>query len=87
MSVTPDSGWSVPAFKLNVLAILQLPMLKARWKAILGCLLFQYVHGIFTQLVYRRHIPNPEPLLDTGFQLLPVRILYVNKLASAQLGY
>lgn len=53
-------------------SILQFPMLKTRWRAILGCLMLQYVHGIFTQLVYRRHVPSPEPLLDTGFELLPV---------------
>eukprot|EP00892_Ulva_mutabilis_P001579 jgi/Ulvmu1/11421/UM075_0085.1 len=72
--VSPASAWQLLGeVQDRVIAEWQteLPMLKARWKAILGCLMFQYVHGIFTQLVYRRHIPSPEPLLDTGFQLLP----------------
>lgn len=38
----------------------------------MACLLLQYVHGIFTQLVYRFHVPAEQPLPDTGFALTPV---------------
>lgn len=48
-------------------------MLKARWKQVLFGALFQYVHGIFTQLAHRMHQPQEEPLGDIGFRFLPVR--------------
>lgn len=34
--------------------------------------LFQYVHGIFTQLAHRMHEPQEQPLGDIGFKYLPV---------------
>ena len=51
----------------------QLPLLKARWKQVLFGAIFQYVHGIFTQLAHRMHQPLEEPLGDIGFRYLPVR--------------
>lgn len=51
----------------------QLPLLKARWKQVLFGALFQYVHGIFTQLAHRMHQPQAQPLGDIGFKYLPVR--------------
>jgi hypothetical protein len=48
-------------------------MLIARWKQVLFGALFQYVHGIFTQLAHRMHQPQEEPLGDLGFRLMPVR--------------
>jgi hypothetical protein len=50
----------------------QLGLLRSRWPIILGCLAFQYVHGISTQLAYRMHQPAAAPLHDVGFALLPV---------------
>lgn len=50
----------------------QLPLLKARWKQVLFGALFQYVHGIFTQLAHRMHEPQEQPLGDLGFKYLPV---------------
>ena len=50
----------------------QLPLLKARWKQVLFGALFQYVHGIFTQLAHRMHQPQAQPLGDLGFKYLPV---------------
>lgn len=50
----------------------QLPLLKARWKQVLFGALFQYVHGIFTQLAHRMHQPQEQPLGDVGFKYLPV---------------
>jgi len=50
----------------------QWPLLLKRWRVIAACLAFQYVHGIFTQLVYRLHEPQAAPLKDLGFMLLPV---------------
>lgn len=35
--------------------------------------LFQYMHGIFTQLAHRMHQPQAQPLGDIGFKYLPVR--------------
>ena len=55
--------------------LLQLPLLIARWKQVLFGALFQYVHGIFTQLAHRMHQPQEEPLGDLGFRLMPVRLL------------
>lgn len=52
---------------------MQLPLLKARWKQVLFGALFQYVHGIFTQLAHRMHQPQEQPLGDIGFRFLPVR--------------
>lgn len=50
----------------------QLGILRTQWWVILLCAIFQYVHGIFTQLAYRVHQPAPEPLPDLGFKVLPV---------------
>lgn len=35
--------------------------------------LFQYVHGMATQLAHRMHKPQEVPLHDIGFEYLPVR--------------
>lgn len=55
--------------------MLQLPLLKSRWKTIVFGLIMQYVHGIFTQLAHRMHQPQDEPLHDVGFDLTPVRVM------------
>lgn len=47
-------------------------MLKARWKQILFGAMFQYVHGMATQLAHRMHEPQEVPLGDLGFKYLPV---------------
>ena len=52
----------------------QLPLLKARWKQILFGAVFQYVHGIATQLAHRMHQPQELPLGDLGFKYLPVSV-------------
>lgn len=52
---------------------LQLPLLKARWKQVLFGAIFQYCHGMATQLAHRMHRPQAEPLHDIGFAYLPVR--------------
>jgi hypothetical protein len=44
----------------------------ARWKQVLFGAIFQYVHGIFTQLAHRMHQPQEVPLGDIGFRFLPV---------------
>jgi hypothetical protein len=49
-------------------------MLKARWKQVLFGAMFQYVHGIFTQLAHRMHQPQEQPLGDIGFRFLPVGV-------------
>eukprot|EP01025_Chloroclados_australasicus_P023883 TRINITY_DN24071_c0_g1_i3.p1 TRINITY_DN24071_c0_g1~~TRINITY_DN24071_c0_g1_i3.p1 ORF type:complete len:314 (-),score=10.04 TRINITY_DN24071_c0_g1_i3:545-1486(-) len=49
----------------------ELELLKKKWKVILLCAMFQYVHGMFTQLAYRLHRPQAEPLHDMGFEILP----------------
>ena len=54
--------------------VLQLPLLKDRYKTILLGAIFQYVHGIFTQLAHRMHRPQVAPLHDVGFAYLPVRL-------------
>ncbi|GMH42801.1 hypothetical protein BSKO_10720 [Bryopsis sp. KO-2023] len=51
--------------------VVELPMLKSRWKPILFGAFFQYIHGIFTQLEHRLHQPQEVPLGDLGFDLLP----------------
>ena len=48
-------------------------MLRQRWKILAFGLIMQYVHGIFTQLAHRMHVPSEEPLNDIGFMLTPVR--------------
>ena len=53
-------------------SLLQLPLLRDRWKLILFGACFQYVHGISTQLAHRMHQPANQPLHDIGFSLLPV---------------
>lgn len=45
--------------------------------------LFQYVHGIFTQLAHRMHQPQAQPLGDLGFKYLPVRCRVVHTAAVA----
>lgn len=50
-------------------------MLIARWKQILFGVLFQYFHGMSTQLAHRMHQPQQEPLGDLGFTYLPVRLI------------
>lgn len=57
---------------LNITLFIQLPMLIARWKQILFGALFQYFHGMSTQLAHRMHQPQEEPLGDLGFTYLPV---------------
>ncbi|GAB4819233.1 hypothetical protein N2152v2_006279 [Parachlorella kessleri] len=51
--------------------VVELPLLRARWKQVLFGALFQYVHGITTQLAHRMHRPQEEPLHDLGFAYLP----------------
>ena len=51
---------------------MQLPLLLARWKQVLLGAMFQYVHGMSTQLAHRMHRPQEEPLGDLGFTYLPV---------------
>lgn len=64
----------VVAARWPALALLQLPMLLARWKQVLFGAIFQYVHAIFTQLAHRMHQPQAEPLGDIGFRYMPVRL-------------
>lgn len=47
-------------------------MLKTRWKLIVMGGIFQYIHGLCTQLEHRLHQPR-ELLMDLGFEALPVR--------------
>ena len=49
-------------------------MLRQRWKILAFGLIMQYVHGIFTQLAHRMHVPSEEPLNDIGFMITPVGI-------------
>ena len=50
----------------------QLPLLKTRWKTIVALAAWQYFHGALSQLAHRLHTrPQPEPLRDAGFALLP----------------
>ena len=60
-------------------------MLRARWKQVLFGALFQYVHGMATQLAHRMHQPQEEPLGDIGFKYLPVSYIhsYLNIKANA----
>ena len=69
----PRTAYSLPRPYIECICCLQVPLLKERWKTFVVCLLFQYVHGLFGQFVYRRHVPQDVPLKDTGFDLLPVR--------------
>lgn len=50
----------------------QWPLLIARLKYIICGAIFQYVHGMFTQLAHRLHAPQKQPLPDLGFSLFPV---------------
>jgi hypothetical protein len=50
---------------------IELPMLLGRWKQILFGALFQYFHGMSTQLAHRMHRPQLVPLHDIGFEYLP----------------
>lgn len=52
----------------------QWPLFTARLKYIICGAIFQYVHGIFTQLAHRLHAPQKQPLPDLGFSLFPVRV-------------
>lgn len=56
-----------------MLLVAQLPLLKARWKQVLFGAVFQYFHGVSTQLAHRMHRPQEDILHDVGFELLPVR--------------
>ncbi|GLC41044.1 hypothetical protein PLESTB_000949300 [Pleodorina starrii] len=49
--------------------VVELPLLKQRWKVLLFGIAMQYVHGIFTQLAHRMHQPQDQPLHDVGFDL------------------
>lgn len=55
----------------------QLPLLLVRWKQVLLGAMFQYVHGMSTQLAHRMHQPQEEPLGDLGFKYLPVRSSFI----------
>ncbi|KAK2077402.1 hypothetical protein QBZ16_004247 [Prototheca wickerhamii] len=50
---------------------IELPLLKARWKQVLFGAVFQYFHGVSTQLAHRMHRPQEDILHDVGFELLP----------------
>jgi len=52
--------------------LVQLPLLRERWKSILLGAMFQYVHAMATQLAHRMHRPMVQPLHDVGFDMLPV---------------
>ena len=54
--------------------LMQLPLLRDRWKLILFGACFQYVHGIATQLAHRMHQPMNQPLHDIGLSFLPVSL-------------
>jgi hypothetical protein len=60
--------------------VLQLPLLKERWKTILLGAIFQYVHAMATQLAHRMHRPLAQPLHDVGFDLLPVSCSFPDSL-------
>ncbi|EIE27550.1 hypothetical protein COCSUDRAFT_11455 [Coccomyxa subellipsoidea C-169] len=51
--------------------VVELPLLRERWKTILLGAVFQYVHAMATQLAHRMHRPMAQPLHDVGFDLLP----------------
>ena len=51
---------------------MQLPLLRKRWKQVVFGVLFQYCHGLTTQLAHRMHRPMAQPLHDLGFAVLPV---------------
>lgn len=51
--------------------VVELPLLRARWKQVLFGALFQYCHGMATQLAHRMHQPQAHPLGDLGFRFLP----------------
>jgi hypothetical protein len=55
----------------------QLPLLRKRWKQVVFGVLFQYCHGLATQLAHRMHRPMAQPLHDLGFAVLPVRMLWL----------
>lgn len=57
--------------RVKMEVVVELPMLKSRWKQFLFGFAFQYVHGIFTQLEHRLHQPQKLPLRDLGFDALP----------------
>jgi hypothetical protein len=57
---------------------MQLPLLKKRWVYIVFGAVFQYCHGLGTQLAHRMHRPQPQPLHDVGFAILPVRMCRVH---------
>ncbi|KAH7441557.1 hypothetical protein KP509_03G043600 [Ceratopteris richardii] len=46
------------------------PLLKERWKFLIFCLFFQYLHGLAARAVHYLHRPGPV-LQDVGFMLLP----------------
>ncbi|CAL5223650.1 g6194 [Coccomyxa viridis] len=57
--------------RISLEFLVELPLLKARWRSILLGAVFQYVHAMSTQLAHRMHRPMMEPLHDIGFDLLP----------------
>lgn len=66
---SPCSAWLVEIWRrIRLEFTVELPLLKARWKQVLFGALFQYVHGIFTQLAHRMHEPQEQPLGDIGFK-------------------
>ncbi|KAL4451693.1 hypothetical protein ABPG75_007355 [Micractinium tetrahymenae] len=69
---SPCSAWLVEIWRrIRLEFTVELPLLKARWKQVLFGALFQYVHGIFTQLAHRMHQPQEQLLGDIGFKYLP----------------
>jgi len=45
-------------------------ILKANYKLLLMCAIFQYIHSVCTNVVYFLHVPR-QPLYDLGFAVLP----------------
>mmetsp|Transcript_4560 Transcript_4560/g.9816 ORF Transcript_4560/g.9816 Transcript_4560/m.9816 type:complete len:436 (-) Transcript_4560:771-2078(-) len=57
--------------RIKMEVVVELPMLKQRWKILVFGIIMQYVHGIFTQLAHRMHKPQEVPLHDVGFDMTP----------------
>ncbi|CAK0740905.1 hypothetical protein CVIRNUC_001286 [Coccomyxa viridis] len=57
--------------RISLEFLVELPLLRERWRTILLGAIFQYVHAMSTQLAHRMHRPLAEPLHDVGFELLP----------------
>uniref|UniRef100_A0A1D1ZGZ9 Phosphatidylinositol:ceramide inositolphosphotransferase n=1 Tax=Anthurium amnicola TaxID=1678845 RepID=A0A1D1ZGZ9_9ARAE len=58
--------WRKVAMELFV----ELQLLAEKWKIILACLIFQYIHGLAARGVHYLHRPGPI-LQDVGFAILP----------------